>query len=197
MEVKEQHSMFPKTALVFDDQKLKKNINVNAVIRDIDFVIQNKIHVADPEHHPGIQTSPVFWRKDIKWWEDEYNSDWDQIKESFKMCCQKYIQYMSPNNSGYNYPTQMKAWAFKGITQFGENHIHNHFPATLSGILYLKNKSNVGTEFYDFSGMVQKYTVNVEEMDWLIFPSILCHRPESINEIDRYTLACDFYVGTY
>jgi hypothetical protein len=56
----------------------------------------------------------------------------------------------------------------------------------LSGIYYLQNLRNEGTEFKNFNVIPELYT-------WYIFPSHLLHKPPVIKSFrNRYTIAADF-----
>jgi hypothetical protein len=69
---------------------------------------------------------------------------------------------------------------------------HNHSnagPFTISGIYYMINPRNVGTEFKNF--VIEK----PQKHTWYLFPSNLDHRPPKVLSFrKRYTLGADFYL---
>ena len=116
-------------------------------------------------------------------------NQYDEFKifeETFITSCFQYLNF-TPN-------FELRMWVFKdnrfnNIKKNQSEQWHEHSGGSLrkiSGLYYLKNLRNEGTQFKDFNIIPKQYT-------WHIYPSYLLHKPPVIKSFRyRYTIAADF-----
>ena len=114
-----------------------------------------------------------------------------KFKNTFLNSCQLYL-----DKNFYSYKMTMWCYMdsfFNSILKNHEKQWHKHQHSlsgtlTLSGIYYLENPKNIGTEFENFK-------INPLPKTWYIFPSTLIHRPPKVLSFrKRYTLSADILV---
>lgn len=121
-----------------------------------------------------------------------------KLKESFLVCCSNYLEQAGHTDIRY---AHSRAWFFKTWADLNQkNDFHNHHPAVLSGVFYLK-----GTDHKDASGTVfenPNYTSTQARIasfepkigSWIIFPGNIYHKNDDIkSNIPRYVIAADFF----
>ena len=110
------------------------------------------------------------------------------FKKTFLQSCSEYLGIK--NISEY----KIYMWCYKTnlISNFWDKrdlwHCHNDSNSNaISGLYYLRNFKNEGTEFENFKINPQQYT-------WYIYPSHILHRPPKTKSFrNRYTIAADLW----
>lgn len=165
------------------------------MIESIDMLIENGLYGKPPL--PTFQTYQILFNTDAP-------AIWQKLKKSFIKCCEIYlnsVESFCPNQSNVKF-TSCAAWAFKkDSSNIEDNPWHNHNPAFLSGVFYLKvpNK-NSGTEFMDprnapADGMRNAF-IESPELSWSIFPGWLPHKSCIYDDNhDRYVVAANVYAA--
>jgi len=120
-------------------------------------------------------------------WPDLY--EYEEFKiftDTFINSCFQYLNFKS------NYKLDMWVYRdnrFDNKKKNPSNRWHEHSKGKMnkiSGLYYLKNLRNEGTQFKDFNVIPEQYT-------WYIYPSFLLHKPPAIKSFrNRYTIAADF-----
>lgn len=150
---------------------------------------------------PLYQTNPIVFR-------DDTTEEFLKLRETFVHACSVYLQSVpdfSPNQRAVQ-PASTGAWVYKGWKDLNEtqtNPWHNHNPAFLSGVYYLKvphsDTSTGGTEFHDprfpeAQGTRHQQVAPLEKT-WIIFPGWLSHKTNYADSNDpRYVVAANLYV---
>tara|TARA_R110002153_G_scaffold98235_1_gene233260 strand:- start:195 stop:632 length:438 start_codon:yes stop_codon:yes gene_type:complete len=121
------------------------------------------------------------------------------------MACKEYETTVRTITSAQDMiePLGASAWFVKQNNTINENNInpyHDHSPAYLSGIFYLRvpEGEGGGTEFIDprtnQHKNISRRFLAPKHLNWLIFPSWLSHRTEWLDSDDsRYVIAANVY----
>ena len=182
--------------MTFDCRDRVSLDEVNRMIACNDMIIETKEGYDMPS--PSHQSKPILFSKSFR-----YAHVYDKINVLFKELCSKYID-INMNTAGRVYiPTGTSAWFYKGYKSLNEQQdkpLHNHFPAFLSGIFYLKvpDAPGGGTEFWgrDNSGALCHSVLRAPELSFTIFPGWLDHCVEySDSEEPRHVIAANYYVN--
>ena len=113
-------------------------------------------------------------------------NQYDEFKifeETFITSCLQYLNF-TPN-------FKVSMWVFRDnrFNNMKKDQFdlwHCHVDGKISGLYYLKNLRNEGTQFKNFNMIPKKYT-------WHIYPSHLLHKPPVIKSFrNRYTIAANF-----
>jgi hypothetical protein len=112
------------------------------------------------------------------------------LKETFLNSCCDYLEIKKIHEY------KMNMWCYKDniVNTFWRNekkswHCHANYDEIdrISGIYYLRNPKNEGTEFENFK-------INPESYTWYLFPSYLLHKPPKTKSLEsRYTIAADLW----
>lgn len=173
------------------------------MIKDIDDMIVNTQYLQIDARTPQYQSMPVLFNDQCV-----SGDHWRQLAQSFSDCCYLYTQAVTDyvNNQNSLELTGQRAWFYKGygsINQSNSNPWHNHMPAFLSGVFYLRIPTGYehegGTLFQDFRAAhcLQQRDCHLPPMEhsWIIFPSWMQHRSGQCDTEDpRYVIAADCYV---
>ena len=200
--------LFPTTVLVVKDDIFNKN-EISSMIDDINYIIDQGTYVQVNELTPREQSRPILWRKEIPWYNGEYNLCWDKLLTSFQSACSLYLQQVEyfvkqPESVFF---THARAWFYKGwhdLNIHESNPVHDHAFALLTGVYYLQipgTDPNIsGTEVFDpryeNAESSRSYAVPGEQGTWSIFPGWMKHRSMRTESNDpRYVIACDAFAA--
>lgn len=190
--------VFPTTLIQYDYSCCFTEKEQELMVKDIDSMIDSGEYQHD---NPLYQTKSFLFREDR-------SEVWKHLKETFFISCKNYLDTVENfcKDQTTLSPIYAKAWGYKSWKSSNQNQDdpapeHNHIPALLSGIFYLKippESSTMGTEFLDPRSQWSASTRNVHsdfiELSWCIFPGWMYHRPCLIDvEEPRYTIAADLY----
>lgn len=190
--------IFPTCVIQLDYSDTLTKEDQEIMIRDIDQLIKDNNYY-DTSYHPKYQTNTNLF--------DINNKDvWIKLRSTFIESCHYYIQNV-PNliyNQEALQPYYTNAWACKNWKSLNEVTIppwHNHNPAFLTGVFYLKipgDKNYGGTEFGDprfpQCNSNTNYMSIPTEFTWSIFPGWIHHRSVYIDsEEPRYVISANIY----
>ena len=146
--------------------------------------------------------------------QDNCPSYWQKLKKSFYDACHYYIKetgFAGSSYGGKGYTlTDSEAWAFQSYKSLNDSQEeirnnfgiyspwHDHSPAYLAGVYYLKDPGDGSTGGTDFHNPVitRRDVVEVPpvENSWIIFPGWLQHRSVTLDVEDtRYVVAANMY----
>lgn len=195
--------VFPTTIMRFDTSRQIQQQDYHDMIKDIDDMIDNTKYMQIDSRTPQHQSMPILFN-------DQYVSGdhWKKLANSFSYCCYLYTQVVTDyvNNQDKLELTGQRAWFYKGyrsINCINNNPWHNHMPAFLSGVFYLRIPAGYehqgGTLFQDprAAHCLQQRDCHVPPMEysWVIFPSWMQHCSGQCDTEDpRYVIAADCYV---
>lgn len=200
--------LFPTSILVVKDDLLDQH-DTETMKRDIDYVIDQGTYMQRDDLTPREQCRPVLWRKDVPWYNEQYNPCWDKLLQSFQSACSLYLQQVEyfvkkPDSVFF---THARAWFYKGwkdLNNQESNPVHDHAFALLTGVYYLhipgQNPAASGTEVFDpryeNAECSRSFAVPGQQGTWSIFPGWLKHRSmrTETNE-PRYVVACDAFAA--
>ena len=183
----QEHNIFP-TSIVsircdFSDSDRQKMMD------SIDTLIENKLY-HDDNLTPKYQTYLTLFEDD----------EWSGLKKSFYTACEAYLNVSKYANINTIKFIGADAWGYKSWKDVnGINPWHEHSPAYLSGVYYLKVPGHPlegGTEFHDpVMTLKRRFVVHPQINSWCIFPGWLSHRScqVDLNE-PRYVVAANMYV---
>lgn len=149
------------------------------VIKLVDYLIKSGNWDKNPEK-PKFQThKDLFLYKEL-----------EIFKKTFLHSCSDYLRI----NNRPEY--EMFMWCYRdNIFQSHsfmrrENdlwHSHSEYEGRISGVYYLRNLRNEGTEFENFK-------INAKPFMWYLYPSYLLHKPPKTKSFrNRYTIAADLW----
>jgi hypothetical protein len=173
-----------------DDQKIMTDYIDNEIVQG---------RYEDTPYHPKYQTKGNLFKSDSE-------NIWKKLELTFIESCRFYLDNIEnfSNNQNSLQVSYVNAWAYKNWKSLNATTInpwHNHNPAFLSGIFYLKipgDQTYGGTEFGDprlpdCHGCINFMSVPME-FTWSIFPAWLRHRTVHIDSEEcRYVIASNLY----
>lgn len=189
---------FPVSVVQLDYSDVFTKEDQQMMMDDIDLEIKNGFYT-NCENTPKYQiTKNIFSEKNNL-------PIWKKLRLTFIESCLFYLENVDHFIKGQNKMKVMhlNAWAYKNWKSLNETQInpfHNHNPALLSGVFYLKKPDDIlnevwGTEFSDTrgsNGSGQSYMTSFITFSWIIFPSYMIHRTCHIDsEQPRYVIAAD------
>lgn len=196
----QKHDIFPTSIVKVDvSDKLSDQDHQN-MMKQTDLMIENgQIQPCPPA--PLYQTNATVFN-------DDSSESFLKLRQTFIDACGCYLSSVSdfcPNQNALE-PTGTGAWVYKGWKNLNEtqsNPWHNHNPAFLSGVYYLKVPGDLnsgGTEFHDPKHPQSHNTRNIQiaptEKSWIIFPGWLMHKTNYVetSEDTRYVVAANLFV---
>lgn len=137
------------------------------------------------------------------------NPVFEKFKDIFYRSCYAYIKNIEGFTKFKNATkiVSSQCWGYRSDININSNDLrgpwHNHHPALLSGVFYLKlpkDDNNCGTEFQDplatVKGLISTQIIYPQEHFLIIFPGWLFHRSIlSKSSNNRYVLAADAFAG--
>jgi len=206
MELVKKFELFPTEVMAF---KGSEDIPVDKIIEDIDYAVENNLAIQSNNDVNNIkhQSYPIiFNHEETSWRKDKEHDGWKQIHQDFFSACELYIvnstSLLGEDFFKQHTPAHTRGWFYKSDKEtFAEqgNARHNHSPAFLSGVYYLKPNGGEGTSFQDPRTWVHNpkgADLQAAEGYWVIFPSSLIHETMGTTADDpRYVIACDLYVA--
>lgn len=195
--------VFPTRIMKFDCSDQISAQDTEQMTQDVDHMISQEIYLQLTPQSPRYQSMPVLFNPDIM-----TGQHWARLAQVFVDCCFNYIQQTpdfvrQPNNLTL---TGVRGWFFKSydtINALQETPWHDHSPALLTGVFYLRvpgdHTREGGTMFRDPRGAGSCVSRDVEvapqDLCWVIFPGWLSHRGHVCDTHDpRYVIAADCYV---
>lgn len=185
--------VFPTKIIQFDVSPVITQAVKDELVNQIDNLcnIKSENGPINLKANPAIQSRTFLF-------DDTAPECFKKLKESFLACCISYLEQVGQSSIQH---AHSRAWFFKTWADLNQkNDFHNHTPATLSGVFYLK-----GTDHEYASGTVfenPNYT-NIQDRvvsfdpkigSWLIFPGNIYHKNDNIkSNIPRYVIAADFF----
>lgn len=168
------------------------------MIKDIDFLCDNQLHIQIDDKTPLYQSKPILFL-------EKAPAVWKKLQETFLESCHIYLNKVKNfcNNQESIEIIGSRAWFYKGwksLNQKQSNPWHQHYPAFLSGVFYLRIPTEEGgTEFMDprqnEAKTIRNQMLAPIECTWVIFPGWLFHRSGYCDsESPRYVIAADSYV---
>lgn len=128
---------------------------------------------------------------------------WKKVKKSFDDACLVYLEQAEEYKVYKGISTaSTRAWwykTWKSMDQQRNQFWHNHSPAFLTGVFYLKipdQRTDLGTKIMDprFFMVNRSDMLESVEHTWAIFPGWLPHQPPFSNtETPRYVIAAECY----
>lgn len=180
------YNVFPTLIMQFNVTDVITDSDQNELVSLIDNLCENADAV-DKYVNPQIQSKTFLF--------DETSPPvMKKLQQSFVNCCNTYFKESNQYNIEY---VKSRAWFFKTWKSLEQlNQYHNHSPALLSGVFYLKN-TKTGTIFRNpnLSAMDQTpISFPPNEGSWIIFPSAILHTNDVVtSENPRYIIAADYY----
>jgi len=196
----QRHDAFPTSIIEFDYSNVFTSEDQELMTKDIDFLIDNG-------EYQTQEGSPLYQTKTCLFYDDRQEI-WLKLKETFLVSCKNYLMMVENFSKQQEalVPIHTLAWGYKSWKSCNEKvknprPEHNHNPAYLAGVFYLKiPKSDCarGTEFIDprdaFSSSQRNVYTDPVEFSWCIFPGWLTHKACLIDtEEPRYTVAANVY----
>jgi hypothetical protein len=196
--------LFPTEVMAFAGNP---KIPVEKIVADIDHAVDIG-EVIESNYNPNCikhQSYPFVFDSDLTDWRfDTTHNGWELLHNDFIDACKSYMSLssiFSDFSDGFDF-VDAKGWFYKSdkltFSKQGTNR-HNHIPALLSGVYYLKLNGGGGTEFFDsrvWTFKPRSAAINAEEGYWVIFPSDLMHDTMGTDSVNpRYVVACDLYVS--
>jgi hypothetical protein len=193
--------IFPTQVIRVDVSKTITEDDINTMIVNIDTMCEEKKDLNPVEDAPKYQSKPMLFREGSP-------QVWKKLQQTFHESCGVYLNSLE-DFCKYQKSLQIAgsvAWFYKSWNSLNKdqtNPWHDHTPAFLSGVFYVKvpnsDATEGGTEFMDPRKVEANYARRVHihpmEMTWLIFPSWLNHRSNRCKSEDpRYVIAADLYV---
>jgi len=191
------YKIFPTEILLFKQEENEFDLDVPSMIQDIEEEIQQQRHI-DNGAVP-VQSYSILWKDDIEWC-GKQNESWKNLQQSFIRCCEVYCEVcwgLSPEKFAI---LHTNSWFYKTDSSLWKENPHNHFPATLSGIFYLKLNGGDKTVFYDprnVSNQLKEWVFipETQENYWCIFPSHAQHSSMGTQtDLPRYVIAADAWL---
>lgn len=190
--------IFPTKVLI--DETPKLDIDHDAMMRDIDQLIEEKTYVRSPYY----QSKPIMFNEDMP----HYNKNWWTLKASFEDMVWRYVS-IARDEMGP--PEQYKldrstAWFYRKDMRnlndtYANNPMHNHHPAAVVGVYYLHNPGYDGTTLYNPNMYkhvtAMTHTVPLGEGSWIIFPGWMQHSTSASGiqgTLERTVIACNAYL---
>jgi hypothetical protein len=193
-------NIFPTSIIQCDCSDVITEEDQQQMIDNVNYLIESGKYI-DTQSHPKYQTNTNLFN----------SKNWEKLRSTFIDSCFFYLENVK--NFVYNQeklkPFHLNSWAYKSWKSInlesGLRPWHNHNPAFLSGVFYLKipgDQKYGGTEFSDprFSqcSMDINYMSTPIELTWIIFPSCLYHRTVFIDsEEPRYVISADIYCAPH
>jgi hypothetical protein len=190
--------VFP-TKVMFNENPILE-INRKEMMEDIDKIIADGTYVRTPLY----QCKPILFQNH----QDHWSPNWENLRNSFKEQVESYLsmareQYGPPEMYTISNTT---AWFYRKDMNcledtYGNNPIHNHYPAQVVGVYYLDNPGVEGTTIYNHNQMnyhtSSSRTFIGPTGSWLIFPGWMQHHTSSgavRNTLPRTVIACNAYL---
>lgn len=197
-----EHKLFPTTVLSFESSAFSEQ-DRNTMVGIIDMLMDIPGLLVINERVPRYQSEQVLFHEGAP-------DVFERLKNSFVDACAEYLKRVPGflSNSEYIKISCTNAWFYKSwkdLMNAGEHLArpwHDHNPATLSGVFYLKvpgPSSTSGTEFIDprKNQCISKSCIistPVVDLGWTIFPGWLQHRSTYTSTDEaRYVIAADAY----
>jgi hypothetical protein len=194
--------LFPTYILTLDLTDQISEDDISGMTGYIDGMISDNKNLLTNELAPKYQSDSTLFR------EGQPDIFSKKLKNFFLEGCALYLKNVQNyvNRQDSIAITHVNSWFYCSWPEIHNNFNpwHDHNPAFLSGIFYIRNKGNpvsTGTEFCDprkpwSQQPVMQSTLGVEK-HFVIFPGWLCHRPmhDPSNEERRYVLACNSYAA--
>jgi|GEM_PF-3390091 len=191
-------AIFPTNVLQIDFSDVITKEDQELMTKSVDELIEGGCYEKTP-YHPKYQTKFILFN-------DSAPKIWLKLKQTFIESCYFYIKNVDhfTNNTDSMRVIDTHAWCYKGWKSLNEeqnNPWHNHNPAFLAGVFYLKIPNNAncgGTElgdprFPECQG-TRNFMTSPMEFTWSIFPGWLPHRSVYIDsEEPRYVIAANAY----
>ena len=170
------------------------------MVKSVDQLIENGVIETSP-YHPKYQTRMILFNNDSP-------KVWLKLRNTFLSACDLYIQQISDLVQAQEslVVRDVHAWCYKGWKSLNEKQVnpwHNHNPALLTGVFYLKipgKEEYCGTELGDPRFPERQSTRNFitkpDEFSWSIFPGWLNHRSVyHDSEEPRYVIAANAFMS--
>jgi hypothetical protein len=187
------YEIFPTKVLQIDVSDIITEADRDALVFQIDELckITTDPGPVDLNANPSIQSKTFLF-------DEGCPEVFEKLKESFLVCCRHYLE--ETGNGSVEY-AHSRAWFFKTWKSLNQkNDFHNHFPAFLSGVFYLKgtdhdNASGTVFENPNYTNLQDRITAFEPKIgSWIIFPGSIYHKNDEINsEVPRYVIAADYF----
>jgi hypothetical protein len=185
--------VFPTKIIQFDVSEVITHEVRSDLVAQIDSLceITTENGPIDTKANPSIQSKTFLF--------DEGSPEcFKKLKETFLVCCNNYLEQVGQSSIQY---VHSRAWFFKTWADLKQkNDFHNHVPAVLSGVFYLKGADHdraSGTIFENPNYTnIQDRVASFEPKigSWIIFPGNIYHKNDDIkSNIPRYVVAADFF----
>lgn len=186
MEVKE-FNLFPSSVMQIDVSDVVSDSDKNEIILTIDDLIANYPASLSDDSSIKIQSKTFLF-------DDQSPHVFQKLKKTFLKACEIYLK----DKLNYYQYASTRAWFFKSDKTLNQPiSWHDHHPALLSGVFYVKSQG-IGTMFDNpNSTALDKSPAIIEPSDlsWIIFPSTLKHSHSQLDNTDsRYVIAADYFV---
>lgn len=193
---------FPTQVMSFDYSEYFTDSDMLEVEKYVDYSIKNEYELQIDDRTPKYQSLPRLFNEGKP-------SVFRKIRGTFHEACMVYLQQVPnfvSNQEAIRF-THSTAWFYSGWKSLNEketNPWHQHNPALLVGVFYVKvpgNPADMGTEFHDPRGpwthTSQMQCISAIEKGWVIFPGWLYHKsmPNTFNEENRIVIAANAYAA--
>ena len=195
--------IFPTEILTLDLSGEFTQLEIRSMTDHIDHMIESGQDMQLDDATPRYQCLPVLFRENAP----ELFSN--RLRKLFFRACARYlrdVKNFTVNQDAIVF-THTSAWFYCGwpeINSNSQNPWHQHAPAFLSGVFYLRNAGDPetsGTIFHDprgpWSHASRMRYVPGTPGHLVVFPGWLYHKPmlDDNNREKRYTIACNAYAA--
>jgi hypothetical protein len=197
------NDLFPTKILTVDLNDFFSSDETNQMTNYIDKIIKEKDKLQINDLTPRYQSIPFLFHDSTPYLFST------KLKNLFLNSCEIYVSTTDNfcKNQKHLIFTHATSWFYCGWPELNKtqsNPWHNHSPAFLSTVFYLKNTGNpstTGTEFHDPRGpwthtSQMCYTPGVQG-HMVVFPGWLYHKAmnDDSNKEKRYVIASDIYAA--